>query len=287
MSFQVTETFVQQYGDNVLLLSQQMGSVLASMVRTKDRVTGKRVSFERLAATTMQKRTSRHAPMPQVDSVHTRRWANLEEQDWADLIDSEDELKMLVSLQSPYAINGAWAAGRTKDDILITALLGSAVTGEEAGGTQALPAGQKVAAASAGLTLAKIRASKKIKNKANVLKSDQVFVHNAESLDDLLGDSTITSADFNSVRLLMNAEIDTFMGYKWLPTEQLTIITGTTRANIAFQRNAIGLAVGRDITPFVDTRVDLAGRPTQVYITLSLGAVRIEDEGVVEVAVVE
>lgn len=286
MSFTITEAFVQQYEDNVLLLSQQRGSALASAVRVASGVVGKRKSFERIGATSMQKRTARHADTPLISSDHSRRWANLEDYDWADLIDNLDEVKMLISPESSYAQNAAWAAGRTKDDILIAAALGTAVTGEEAGGTQALPAGQKVAVAAAGLTLAKIRASAKIMNTAEILRSDRFFVINAESLDDLLGDSTITSADFNSVRLLMSGDITSFMGYEWLRTERLTVISGTIRANIAFHKNAIGLAMGMDVVTRISERPD-KNYSTQVYLALSLGSVRVEDAGVVEIAVQE
>lgn len=286
MSFQVTENFVQQYADNIMILSQQRGSVISGAVRVKDNVIGKRTSFERLAATAMTKRTNRHADMPQIDSIHSRRWANLEEHDWADLIDSEDELKLLVSLESPYAINAAMASGRTKDDIIIAALLGTAVTGEEAGGTQVLPAGQKITSAG-GLTLAKITESALILNKAKIVRDDRWFVYAAESLNDILNDSTITSVDFNTVRLLMSGNIETFMGYTWVTTEQLTFSSGVVRQNIAFQRNALGLAVAKDTNPRVDPRVDKAGVPMQVSLTISLGAVRVEDEAVVEVQVDE
>lgn len=286
MSFSVTEAFVQQFADNVILLSQQQGSRLAPVVRVKNGVVGKRTSFERIGATSMQKRTSRHANTPLVSTPHTRRWANMEDYDWADLIDNLDEVKMLVSPESPYAQNAGWAAGRTKDDLIITALNGTAVTGEEAGGTQVLPAGQKVAAAAAGLTLIKIRSTAKIMNLSEILAEDRFFVHNAESLDDLLGDTTVTNADFNSVRLLMSGDITSFMGFTWIRSERLAILTGTTRANLAFQKNAIGLAVGVDQATRISERAD-KNFATQVYLSLSIGAVRIEDEGVVEVAVVE
>lgn len=286
MSFQITEAFVEQFGETVIMLSQQMGSVLGGAVRMKSGVIGKRTSFERIGATSMQVRTTRHSDTPLVNTQHSRRWANLSEYDWADLIDEPDELKMLISVQSPYAINAAWAAGRTKDDIIITAALGTAVTGEEAGGTQVLPAGQKVAAASAGLTLAKIREAAKILNQNEVMPSERYAAHNAESLDDLLGDSTITSMDFNAVRLLMNGDIKAFMGFEWLRTERLTNDGSSNRQNIFWQKNAVGLAVAAEPRTRIDPRPD-KNYATQVYLTMSLGAVRIEDAGVVECAVVE
>ena len=41
--------------------------------------------------------------------------------DWADLIDQEDKVRMLISPQSEYAQAGAWAMGRAMDDAIIDA----------------------------------------------------------------------------------------------------------------------------------------------------------------------
>lgn len=284
MSFQVTEAFVQQFGDNVIILSQQRGSVLSGAVRTKERVVGKRTAFERISATSMQPRTARHADTPLISTPHSRRWANMEDFDWADLIDNLDEVKMLVSLESPYAQNAAWAAGRTRDQVIIAALGGTAVTGEEAGGTQVLPDGQKVLVGTTGLTLAKIREAASILNQNEVVASDRFWAHHSLALDDLLGDPVITSADFNSVRLLMNGDITSFMGFNWLRTELLPTLDTDVIANYAFQKMGIGLGIGMPEMPRVSERPD-KNYATQVYLSLSIGAVRVEDEAVVEVAV--
>ena len=286
MSFQVTEAFVEQFGDNVTMLAQQKGSVLRGAVRTADNVTGKRKSFERIGATSMQRRTSRHGDTPLISTPHSRRWANMEDYDWADLIDNLDEVKMLISVESPYAQNAAWAAGRTSDDVILEAMRGTAVTGEEASGTQALPSGQKVLHGGVGLTLTKLISASKILNQNEIMQSERFFAYNAVSLEDLLGDSTITSADYNSVRLLMNADINTFMGFVWLRTERLQLVSAGVRANMAWQRMAMGLGVGMEQRPRVSERAD-KNYSTQVYLTMSLGSVRIEDEGVVEVGVTE
>ena len=286
MSFSITEAFVQQYRDNVLILAQQRGSYLRNAVTVESGVVGKRTSFDRIGSTTPQKRTSRHADTPLVSTPHSRRWANLDDYDWADLVDKLDKVKMLISPESDYALNAGYAFGRTMDDIIISALRGTAVTGEVADGTQALPAGQKVAVGGTGLTIAKLRSAKLILDKNNIVSEDRFFVVNGESLSDLLATTEVTSSDFNTIRALVNGELDTFLGFKFLRTEQLPIITGTDRANLAFQKRALGLAMGEDITTRMSERDD-KNYALQVYMCMSLGAVRIEDEAVVEVAVLE
>ena len=63
MSTQVTTAFVQQFGSNVDLLSQQMGSKLRSAV-SEESVTGEKGFFDQVGSTAAQKRTSRHGDTP-------------------------------------------------------------------------------------------------------------------------------------------------------------------------------------------------------------------------------
>ena len=64
----------------------------------------------------------------------------MDDYDWADLIDQEDKVRMLISPQSEYAQAGAWAMGRAMDDALIAAATGNAFGGVAGGTTVALPA---------------------------------------------------------------------------------------------------------------------------------------------------
>ena len=55
MSSQITEAFVQQYSNNVQMLSQQKGSLLRGVVDVET-VVGKHAYFERIGAVSAQKR---------------------------------------------------------------------------------------------------------------------------------------------------------------------------------------------------------------------------------------
>ena len=95
MSVQITTAFVEQYKSNVFHLAQQKGSRLRDAVRTET-VTGKAHFFERIGATSAQKRTSRHGDTPRMDTPHSRRKVSLDDYDWADLIDQEDKFNSNV-----------------------------------------------------------------------------------------------------------------------------------------------------------------------------------------------
>ena len=125
MSIQVTTAFVEQYSANVQHLVQQDGSKLRGSVR-EESVTGKNAFFVQIGATAAQRRTSRHSDTPRVDTPHARRRVSLEDFDWADLIDNEDKVRMLIDPTSDYARAAAMAMGRAMDEVLIDAPLGTA-----------------------------------------------------------------------------------------------------------------------------------------------------------------
>jgi hypothetical protein len=66
MSNQITTAFVQQYSNNVALLSQQKGSLLRGTVDVES-VIGKHSYFEQVGSVTAQKRVTRHSDTPQID----------------------------------------------------------------------------------------------------------------------------------------------------------------------------------------------------------------------------
>ena len=161
MSSQITTAFVEQYSANVQMLSQQMGSQLRSAVDVES-ITGKNAFFEQVGSVAAVKKTSRHSDTPQLDTPHARRRVSLEDYVWADLIDDVDKVRMLIDPTSSYAKAAAAAMNRAIDDVIITALGGTAFTGVSGGTSTALPSASKFATSdqSDGLTIAKLLSSK-------------------------------------------------------------------------------------------------------------------------------
>ena len=286
MSVQITTAFVEQYKSNVFHLAQQKGSKLRDAVRTES-IVGKSHFFERIGSTAAVKRTSRHADTPRVDTPHSRRKVTMDDYDWADLIDDSDKVRLLISPQSEYAKAGAYAMGRTMDDVIIAAATGNAFGGVSGGSTIALPAGQKIAHGSTGLTIAKLISAKEKLDAANVDPDEaRTIVCSAKQISDLLGTTQITSADFNSVKALVQGDIDTFMGFRFIRSERLGLDGNSNRQVLAFTNTAIGLALGKDIQTKISERAD-KNYSTQVYLCMTIGATRVEDEKVVEIACTE
>tara|TARA_R110000822_G_scaffold67605_2_gene164544 strand:- start:1648 stop:2508 length:861 start_codon:yes stop_codon:yes gene_type:complete len=286
MSVEITTAFVEQYKSNVFHLAQQKGSRLRDAVRTET-VTGKAHFFERIGTAAAQKRTSRHSDTPRMDTPHSRRKVTMEDYDWADLIDNEDKVRMLISPQSEYAMAGAWAMGRAMDDAIIGAATGNAFGGVSGGTSVALPAAQKVVHGSAGLNIAKLIGAKKILDSNDIDPDEARFIIvNSETLADLLAITEVTSSDFNTVKALVQGEINTFLGFNFVRTERLGLDGDGNRQVLAFAQSGIGLAVGQDVNTRISERAD-KNYATQVFLSMTIGATRIEDEKVVEIACTE
>jgi hypothetical protein len=291
MSLTVNVAFVQQFKDNVIHLCQQKGSRLRGFVQLKENLVGKQSHFERLASTSVVKRTTRHGDTPLVSSTHSRRRVTMNDYEWADLVDKQDEIRMLINPKSDYAMTAAWAMGRQMDTDLFTAANGNsvAVSSSDAGSNVALGSGQKVAidfgGTTIGITLAKIRNAKRILDAAECPTDSRFLSINAQMLEEMLGVTEIASADYNTVKALVGGEVDTFLGFYWVRTELCPWLSQSADSRIsnAIQGSGLGLAIGQDVVTRIDERTDKS-YSTQVYLSMTFGATRVEEEKVVQIA---
>tara|TARA_R110002033_G_scaffold63698_1_gene114715 strand:+ start:377 stop:1252 length:876 start_codon:yes stop_codon:yes gene_type:complete len=286
MSIQITTSFVEQYSSNVTMLSQQMGSKLRGSVDVET-INGKNAFFDQVGVTAAQIRTSRHGDTPQIDTPHSRRRLSLADYEWADLVDDVDKVRMLIDPTSSYAKAAASAMNRSIDDVIITAMNASASTGVAGGTSTALPSSQKTATSdqSDGLTIAKLLSAKKIMDDNDVDPSLKRFiVCGPQQISDLLGTTSVTSADFNTVRALSTGEVNSFLGFEFIMSTRLNKdATNTTdRLVFAYTEDAIKLGMGKDISAKISERADKS-YSTQVYYCMSLGAVRMEEKKVVQI----
>lgn len=284
MSQEVQTHHVQQYADNITLRAQQKASRLLNTVQMKTGVTGRRASFDQVGQVEAQELNTRHADTPLVETPHSRRWANLKPYALADLIDEEDVVRVLVDPQSSYVRSQAAAIGRRTDRIIITAMGAAADAGQEGGSSVAFLAGQAVAVdyvetgapAASNLTAGKLRRLHFLLNQFDVEEDDRHIAITASQLQSLLRVTEVTSSDFNTVKALVNGEINTYLGFMFHRLELLPK-TGNNRTIYAWHRDAVGLAVARLSDVKTSIRDD-KNYATQVYAKMDMGGVRIEEE---------
>lgn len=285
MSFQVTEAFVTQFSANFYHLSQQMESRLESKVVVESGIVGESKKMNRIGATAAQKKTTRHGDTPLIETPHSTRYIDLDDYEWADLVDDMDKKKMLADPASDYLKAGVAAMNRSKDDVIIAAMNGSA---RSSSGTVALPSAQKIAHGSAVLTKAKLVAARKNfrVNECDGENGEELYIaYSADQLEDLLTDTTMTDTQYNTVLSMMSGDIpkgQKLFGFGVVPTERITN-DGTSDLVLAWAKSGVALGIGKEITTRLTERADKS-YAMQPYACMSLGAVRIEDAKVMQIA---
>ncbi len=295
MSFEITTAHVEQYIANVDLLLQQRGSNLRRGVMIDNDVVGKRKFYEQIGVIEVVARQSRHSDTPLTPHPHARRALDLVTYEGADLIDNDDQVRMLIDPESSYSQSLAMAMGRQMDRDIISAANGTAKTGVSGGTDTTLPAAQKIAVdydeaggtgTNFGLTVGKLRNARTIFREAEVPEDEDLFIAvRAQQLQDLLQDDEVTSSDFAAVKALIRGDINEYLGFTFLNTQLLdnsTLGTDIT-AVLAWARSGIKLGVGREPVGFID-RLPGKSQSIQVYYAMDIGATRMEEGKVIEIA---
>lgn len=299
MSDTIDVSRIQGFADSVHHISQQDRSLLEGKVRVRPGK-GKVEYFERLSPSNMLQVTTRHGDTVWNDINHSRRAAFKADYSWSQPVDEEDQLELLIDPVGEYAMAAGMAVGRRIDQTIVDAISGTANTGEAGAGTQVLPAGQTLnAGGTTGLTMALMaQGLQRLYDRGVIVNPlDFTYVHSPNALRDILEDSgatAFTSTDFTNSNVMKAGVVREFMGFSWImmpdkavntETGILPIVESTDRiGTYMFHRNGVGLAVWNRVSASIDKRPD-KNNTTQVLVKTHIGAVRIEDELVIEILV--
>lgn len=278
----ITQSFVQQFSSNIHDLLEQGGSKLMGVV-DMEKVNGDKAFFERIGSIEVAEVVSRHADTALTDPAHSRRMLVISDYAAAVMLDKQDDIKMLIDPTNNYAKKLAAGMGRKMDDVIITAFLGTALAGTDGSTSVAFAAGQKIAAGGTGLTFEKLLEAKKLFIN-NEYDGMLWIVLGGDGLEDLLSETEIQSIDTNTVRALVRGEIDTFMGMKFIINNRIPD-NGSDKRAIVFGEDALKLGVAHNLEVNIDNRPD-KNNNKQVLVRSSFGAVRMEEERVVEISYV-
>ena len=280
----VTTAFVQQYKDNITQLVQQKMTKLRGTVLVDTDFTGEFKFYDQLGASEMVQKTSRNQDTPSIDPNHKRR--RIGKTDWIHnvLFDTQDQLSMIVDPKSSYSQSAAMAAGRKIDDRIIAAFNATAYTGKTGSTEVSFDTDNQIAVAASGLTKAKLIKAKELLDDEDVEEEGRTCVCTSKQISNLLGTTEVTSVDFNTVRALVNGEIDTWLGFKFVRISTKRLPTdGTDRLIYCYHQGAIQLAIQKEPTVRIDQRPD-KNYCWQVYEEMTIGATRLEEERIIQIA---
>jgi hypothetical protein len=315
MSDQITTSMVKQYGSNVYHLVQQKGSRLLGLVDVETQQ-GEEQFFEQIGAVEARERVGRHSKVIYSDTPHARRKVMFRDFYYADMCDKEDKLRTIIDPTNQYAIAARMALSRKVDDELIAAMLGTAYSGKDGTTAVELADTNKLAgtdgAIHSNLTVFTLRKAKKYfwDSEAVGFQGDGMYedelcgIVDPSQLEFMLGQLEITNADYNSVKALVQGDVNTFMGFKFTRSKRLPVLaaaaytftpaTGAvatggadipagSRRCIFFQRFGMKAVMPRSIFTRITPEMAEYHYNTQVYAAMSFGATRMEEERVLEI----
>lgn len=204
-----------------------MGSRYRMCVRTETQHSEEQF-WEQVGAVESVEITDRHGDSPLISTPHERRRVTLRAFEVGDMIDDVDKVQMLIDPSSTYTQNFVDALNRKLDDTVTTAFFALANTGKTGTTTVAFPAANIISedfgAANSGLTIAKlIEARRLLLSFENEPGREPWYIAvNAAGLADLLNTTQVTSSDFNTVKALVQGELNTFLGFTFINFQRPT-----------------------------------------------------------------
>jgi hypothetical protein len=292
MSIQIDTALVQAYKSNIEIQFQQKGSRLRPLIRQETQH-AEFDFYDRIGPTDAVEVKTRHGDTPLISTPHDRRRVSLRDFDWADLIDKKDKLRMLADPTSPYVQNAVYALGRKMDDVIIEAAFGTAYIGKTGSTTQTFPSASEIAvsyvesgaAANSNLTIGKLRRARYLLDKEEAANKEDgaslYIVVDPSQLQSMLQRTEVTSSDYNTVKALVQGELDTYMGFKFIKSNRLPK-TGNIREVLAFESQGLLVASGAEVTVDVGPRRDKRNS-VQVYACGTFGASRMWEEKVLRI----
>lgn len=286
----------QAYKDGINHLAQQMGSKLRGAVTLETNLDGTKKFYNQMGAVEGEKITERHPDTPILGTPTARRMVTASPWHWGDMIDNIDKLETLEDPENDYVQAGTMAWGRFLDETILGAYNSVAYVGKDGTSTKSLPSSQVISADHDGdgtnenLTLNKLRRGR-TRFGANDVdlempKNQLHIVCTSWEIEQMLTIDEVISSDYNSVKALVDGQINSYMGYTWhvvspslLPTDSSGI-----RSCFAWATSGMKLAVYPELITDVYKRGDKSNN-IQVYVWGQAGATRMEEEKVVEIKV--
>lgn len=284
MSATITTQFVTQWDDAIRLAVQQQDSRFMKCATDRGTIEGSSFTVNNLGATDMPENTVRHGDTEWGEISHTARNAVMKDFYRALPMDRNDIPKMKANpvTGGHYMKSLIAARNRRCDDVIYQALLGT-ILSQDGLTSNVLPAGQKIAAGGTGFTKSKIIQAKSLfrSSEADEQNGEELYIcYNDVALQQIMADTTLTSADWMAVKMLQSGKIaENWMGFTWVPYQRLNK-AGAVFSAVAWAKS--GIHFGRGYEEGNVTRRGDKKDLWQVSMAASYGAGRQDEFKVVQ-----
>lgn len=281
MNNTITAAFVTQFHDSFVAAAEQKESRLEAKVTNRGTITGSSFTANDMGTIEANQVTNRYGDTEWSIPDAGTRSALMADYDIAIPIERTDLAKLLANPQGDYLQRALAAMQRKKDKVIYDAIRGSALRKTDESGTfsgVSLSGSQVIAAGGTGMTKAKIITAKKQfrTNEADEHNGEELYIaYDAGMMEDILSDTTLTSADYMAAKMLQEGDISgKWLGFNWVPYEALT---GTsTKTTVAWAKTGVHVGTGENVTTDIGPRRDKRNL-IQIYVAMSLGSVRVNE----------
>jgi hypothetical protein len=283
MALQISNAFVTLF-DSEVKQAYQAQRALAGLTRERTNVEGSTVKFPKIGKGTASVRVPQTDVVP-LNVTYSQVTATMTDYIAAEYSDIFHQQRVNFNERQELVQVVSGAIGRRMDQVIIDALIAASSTGTVANTIQ----NDGTTGSATDLNVGKLRAAKKYLDSKNVPMEGRTIVLHANNLSALLGQTTVTSSDFNTVKALVTGEVDTFLGFKFVTIgdrdEGGLPKASADRTVFAFHRDAVGMAIGLNQT----SRVDYIAEKTSFLVAsmFSAGSVAIDSEGIVKITCAE
>lgn len=286
----ITTAFRTQFHDTFYHAVQQKESRFQGTVTDRGMIQGSTFTTNNIGLVEAREVTGRYEQKTAQDIDHSTRIAYMADYDIGPLVvDGFDLAKLVADPTYKYVELLVAAANRRKDKTIYRALLDASPTRTLEGGSltsTTIPAAQQIAAGGTGFTKAKILQAMEIfrGNHADAMNGEKLFMsYNATAARQILSDTTLTSADYMAVKMLQAGLVaENWCGFTWVPYEAMDVPSSNVARAVAWCQSALQFGMGMDMRTDIDINKAKRGHPTEVYGMLSLGAVRQDEDKVVQ-----
>jgi Tfp pilus assembly protein PilV len=233
--------------DSLVKHAYQNAGLLKGAVTVRNNVVGDTYKFRNMGKGLANQKSTSDLVTP-MDITHGFATATLQNWNAPEYTDMFDAQTVNFDEKQELASTIAQSLGRRCDQLVIDAM--------DAETTYA----GTVVENSTNLTTAKVIEAQVALRAQGVPNSNLYAAINAQGLGGLLNQEEITSSDYNNVKALVNGDVDTFGGFKFVVIEDRAEGGLTEAADIVdsyfFSQDAVGLAIGIDIKTDVDWIAD-------------------------------
>jgi Tfp pilus assembly protein PilV len=233
--------------DSLVKHAYQNAGLLKGAVTVRNNVVGDTYKFRNMGKGLANQKSTSDLVTP-MDITHGFATATLQNWNAPEYTDMFDAQTVNFDEKQELASTIAQSLGRRCDQLVIDAM--------DAETTYAAT----VVEGGTNLTTEKVIEAQVALRAQGVPNSNLYAAINAQGLGGLLNQEEITSSDYNNVKALVNGDVDTFGGFKFVVIEDRAEGGLTEAANIVdsyfFSQDAVGLAIGIDIKTDVDWIAD-------------------------------